>query len=48
MSVPFKFDITGRPMTGWVMVDPGGTETDDDLKDWVRRAVKFTGKMPPK
>ena len=43
-----KFDITGRAMTGWVMVDPGGTETDDDVNDWIRIAVKFTRKLPLK
>jgi TfoX N-terminal domain len=50
LGQPFvkKFDITGRAMKGWVMVDPGGTETDDDLKDWIRHATKFVGKMPAK
>jgi hypothetical protein len=43
-----KFDITGRAMKGWIMVDPGGVETDKDLKDWVQVAVKFVGSLPPK
>ncbi|MFH1918633.1 MAG: TfoX/Sxy family protein [Planctomycetota bacterium] len=42
------FDITGRPMKGWVMVEPGGIEPDEDLRAWVRRAVTFTGTLPPK
>ena len=43
-----KFDITGRAMTGWVMVDPGGIETADDVNDWVQIAIKFTRKLLPK
>ena len=43
-----KFDITGKAMTGWVMVQPGGVETEDDLRDWVQLAVKFVGTLPDK
>jgi hypothetical protein len=42
------FDITGRPMKGWVLVEPEGVKADDQLKDWVQRAVKFVGKLPAK
>ena len=35
------FDITGRPMRNWVAVEPEGVEDDDQLKEWVERAVKF-------
>jgi hypothetical protein len=27
-----EFDITRRPMKGWVLVDPKGIEEDDQLK----------------
>jgi TfoX/Sxy family transcriptional regulator of competence genes len=43
-----EFDITGRPMKGWVLVEPEGVEDDDQLKGWIRRAVKFVGKLPGK
>ena len=43
-----KFDITGKAMAGWVMVQPGGLETDDDLRDWVQLAVTFVGTLPDK
>ena len=36
------FDVTGRPMKGWVMVEPDGIEPDEGLADWVRRAEQFT------
>ena len=43
-----EFDITGRPMKGWVLVEPGGVEDDGQLQDWIRRAIKFVGKLPSK
>ena len=43
-----EFDITGRPMKGWVLVEPEGVEDDDQLSDWIQRAVKFAGKLPAK
>jgi hypothetical protein len=43
-----KMDITGKPMKGWVMVEPEGVEDNDRVKDWVQRAVKFVGKLPAK
>ena len=29
------FDLTGRPMTGWVMVEPDGLDVERDLREWV-------------
>lgn len=43
-----KMDITGKPMKGWVMVEPEGVEDDGQVKDWVQRAMKFVGKLPRK
>ena len=43
-----EFDITGRPMKGWVLVEPEGVNGDDELKGWIQRAVKFVGKLPAK
>jgi TfoX/Sxy family transcriptional regulator of competence genes len=43
-----EFDITGRPMKGWVLVEPGGIQNDKSLKEWIVRAVKFVGKLPAK
>ena len=42
-----KFDITGKPMQNWILVEPEGI-VDDQLKDWIQRAVKFVGKLPNK
>ena len=43
-----EFDITGKPMKGWVMVEPEGVEGDDQLAAWVGRAVAFVGTLPGK
>ncbi len=43
-----EFDITGRPMKGWVLVEPEGVNGDDQLNGWIQRAVKFVGKLPAK
>src|SRR5215472_12374645 len=43
-----EFDITGKPMTGWVLVEPEGIEGNDQLKGWIQRAVKFVKALPKK
>ena len=42
------FDITGKPIKNWILVEPKGVDDDDQLKDWIRRAAKFVGKLPAK
>jgi TfoX/Sxy family transcriptional regulator of competence genes len=42
------FDITGRPMKGWVMVEPDGLERDEQLADWIRRSDDFVCTLPRK
>lgn len=43
-----EFDITGRPMKGWIMVEPDGLETDEQLSGWIQRAVEFVGELRKK
>lgn len=43
-----EFEITGKPMKGWVLVEPQGVDTDEQLSDWIGRALKFVGKLPSK
>src|SRR5687768_2354264 len=40
------FDVTGKPMTGWVLVGPEGVEDDDQLADWIDRATAFVETLP--
>ena len=42
------FDITGRPMTGWVMAAPEGCADDADLEKWVQMGVDFASTLPAK
>ena len=42
------FDITGKPMKGWVLVGPEGVEGDEQLSGWIQRGVKFVGTLPAK
>jgi len=42
------FDISGRPMRGWVMVGPEGYESDDYLPEWVQQGVGFALTLPAK
>ncbi len=42
------FDMTGRAMTGWVLVDGAALAEDDDLAEWVERASRFVETLPPK
>ena len=42
------FDITGRPMKGWVMIEPKGIETDEALTVWLKKARDFAQTLPPK
>jgi hypothetical protein len=50
LRAPFvkKFDITGRAMTGWVMVAPEGIAEDEVLIEWIERAVGFVRTLPRK
>ncbi|MFO0843515.1 MAG: TfoX/Sxy family protein [Gemmataceae bacterium] len=43
-----EFDITGRPMRGWVLIGPEGVEDEDALDGWLRRTVKFVATLPAK
>ena len=42
------FDLSGRSMTGWVLVDPAGTASDADLAKWIDTGVGYAESLPPK
>lgn len=42
------FDITGRPMKGWLVVDPNGCKTAKQLSAWVKEGVEFALTLPAK
>ena len=41
-------DFTGKPMKGYVFVNPDGYQTDADLAAWVDRALAFNATMEAK
>ena len=42
-----EFDITGRSMGGWVMVESAGY-AGDGLEKWLAKAHAFASTLPPK
>ena len=42
------FDMTGRPMKGWILVAAEGTATEPGLAAWVARGIGFARSLPPK
>ena len=43
-----EFDITGRPMKGWVMVAEDGFKSDEELKKWLDHTRNFAETLPKK
>jgi hypothetical protein len=48
LSLPHThvFDMTGRPMSGWVMVSPEGIVSDSGLKAWVEQGLALARSLP--
>jgi hypothetical protein len=42
------FDLTGRPMKGWLLVAADGHAEDDNLRRWAGRGVAYAASLPPK
>jgi hypothetical protein len=42
------FDMTGRPMRGWILVGPEAIATDEELAGWVDAGADFAASLPPK
>lgn len=43
-----EMDFTGRPMKGWVYINPEGYEADEDLTNWVQQGIDLALSLPPK
>jgi len=43
---PMRF--TGKPMRGYITVDPAGYETSSGLGFWLQKALAFVGTLPLK
>ncbi len=42
------FDMSARPMRGWVLVGPEGFATDAELAAWIERGVAYAESLPAK
>ena len=42
------FDITGKPMKGWIMLEQSGFKEDQDLASWLNQAKEFLSSLPSK
>ena len=42
------FDLTGRPMKGWLVIEAEGCKTDKLLNEWVKEGTTFALTLPPK
>lgn len=43
-----KMDFTGRPMRGYVFIDPAGLTSQEQLLAWLERCAAFVGTLPAK
>lgn len=43
-----EFDLTGRPMAGWVIVSPAGLGSAGALEAWVGDGLAYALSLPPK
>jgi hypothetical protein len=50
LTKPFakEMDFTGRSMKGFVIVEPEGLDSDEELRDWVALCDAFVSTLPPK
>jgi TfoX/Sxy family transcriptional regulator of competence genes len=42
------FDMPGRPMKGWVVVEADGIKTAKQLNTWIKEGIEFALTLPPK
>ena len=50
LKQPFSspFDITGKPMKGWVMIEDKAVAGNKELGAWLTKARKFVETLPAK
>ena len=43
-----QFDLTGRPIKGWIVVEGDALAEDEQLAYWIERGLEYAGSLPPK
>lgn len=42
------FDLSGRPMKGWLLVEPKGITTEAALAKWIQVGLEYASSLPAK
>jgi TfoX/Sxy family transcriptional regulator of competence genes len=42
------FDLNGKPMAGWIYVEPQACANDHDLQKWINYGIEYALSLPPK
>ncbi len=42
-----QFDLTGKPMKGWLLIDEEGTKSKKDFDFWISTAIEANKKATP-
>jgi TfoX/Sxy family transcriptional regulator of competence genes len=42
------FDLSGRPMKGWVLVASAGLQSEESLAKWIRTGIDYASSLPKK
>jgi hypothetical protein len=50
LALPYTrpFDLSGKPMRGWLYVEPAGWATDEELSGWLQQGIAYARSLPPK
>ncbi len=43
-----EMDFTGKPLRGFIYVEAAGLESDQELREWVEKSLRFVNSLPPK
>lgn len=43
-----EFEMSGKKMSGWLIVDREGTQSDEDLAGWVDAGADYASSLAPK
>jgi TfoX/Sxy family transcriptional regulator of competence genes len=43
-----NFDLTRRPLKGWLLVGSDAVASDEQLRSWIGMGVDFAGSLPAK
>jgi len=43
-----RFEMRGRSLNGWLLVEPSAVGSDEQLRRWVDVGLEYAGSLPPK